>query len=45
METAGNRMTSPALSIDQDESINNAAKKTYDNQTRSLLEIHKNNFI
>lgn len=45
METAGNRMTSPVLSIDQDESINTAAEKIYANEVGSLLVTHNNNFI
>lgn len=45
MDTSGNRMKSPVLSIDQNESINNAAKKIYANEVGSLLVTHNDNFI
>ncbi|MZH02122.1 MAG: CBS domain-containing protein [Nitrospinae bacterium] len=45
MATVGDRMTSSVLSIDQDESINNAATKIYDNQIGSLLVTQNENFI
>jgi len=45
METVGERMTSSIKSIDQNESINNAAKKIYDNQIGSLLVTQDKKFI
>ncbi len=45
METVGDRMTSSIKSIDQDESINNAAKKIYAHQIGSLLVTQDKKFI
>ena len=45
METVGDRMTSPVLSIEQDESIKNAAEKIYANGIGSLLATSNENFI
>ena len=45
MDTVGNHMTSSVMSIDQDESINNAASKIYDNQIGSLLVTQNEKFI
>lgn len=45
METIGDRMTSPVLSIEQDESVKNAAKKIYDHEIGSLLITDNNNFL
>jgi CBS domain-containing protein len=45
METAGDHMSSPVLTIDQNENINNAAKKIYANQIGSLLVTQDKKFI
>ena len=45
MQTVGDHMTSSVLSIDLDESINNAASKIYDNQIGSLLVTQNEKFI
>ncbi len=45
METVNDRMTNPVLSIEQDESVNKAANKIYDNAIGSLLVTHDKNFI
>ncbi|HIE80139.1 MAG TPA: CBS domain-containing protein [Nitrospinaceae bacterium] len=45
METVGDRMTSPVLSIEQDESVKNAAEKIYANGIGSLLATSNENFI
>ena len=45
METVGDRMTSPVLSIEQDESVKNAAEKIYANGVGSLLVTSNENFI
>ena len=45
METVGDRMTSPVLSIEQDESVKKAAEKIYANGIGSLLATSNENFI
>ena len=45
METVGDRMTSPVLSIEQDENVKNAAEKIYANGIGSLLATSNENFI
>ena len=45
METVGDRMTSPILSIDQDESVKKAAEKIYDLGIGSLVVTHNTSFI
>ena len=45
METVGDRMISPVLSIEQDESIVNAAKIIYASEIGSLLVTRDENFI
>ena len=45
METVGDRMTSPVLNIEQDESVKNAAEKIYPNGIGSLLATSNENFI
>ena len=45
METVNDRMTNPVLSIEQDESVNNAANKIYDNAIGSLLVTRDKNFV
>jgi signal-transduction protein with cAMP-binding, CBS, and nucleotidyltransferase domain len=45
METVSARMTSPYLSIEQDESIKNAAKKIYDLGIGSLLVTHNKHLV
>ena len=45
METVGDRMTSPVLSIEQDEGVKNAPEKIYANGIGSLLATSNENFI
>jgi signal-transduction protein with cAMP-binding, CBS, and nucleotidyltransferase domain len=45
METVGDRMTSPYLSIEQDEFIKNAAKNIYGSGVGSLLVTHDKNMV
>jgi len=45
VETVGNRMISPVLSIEQDESIKNAAQKIYANEVGSLLVTRDEKFV
>jgi signal-transduction protein with cAMP-binding, CBS, and nucleotidyltransferase domain len=45
METVGDRMTSPFLSIEQDINIKSAAEKIYDLGIGSLLVTHNDNLV
>ena len=45
METISDRMTTPILSIEQNESVKNAAEKIYSNEVGSLLVTNNKSFI